>query len=163
MEIYIKTITGKTITVPYDYNKTIGEVKEFIWEKTNILPSLQLIVFAGRILTNNHQTLSQWNIQRETNLHMISLPATKFTHNIIFNSNHEYSKLTVSLYSSSLIEDIKFQIQDKTGIPCDWIRVYHDCRELGDEEALISLPILPSKIYSPSQTLIFLRHIPPLI
>ena len=79
---------------------------------------------------------------------MISLPATKFTHNIIFNSNHEDSKLTVSLHSGCLIEDIKFQIQDKTGIPCDSIRVFHDCKELGDEEALIKLYFYPSIIYS---------------
>ena len=45
--------------------------------------------------------------------------------------------LQVKLQSCSLVEDIKFQIQDETGIPCDSIKVFFEDRELSDEEALI--------------------------
>ena len=52
-------------------------------------------------------------------------------------------ELTVMLNSINLIEDIKFQIQDKTGIPFESIRVLYNERELSDEEALIESKILP--------------------
>ena len=77
---------------------------------------------------------------------MLNLPGIKYSHQIIFE-NKIKKELTVMLNSINLIEDIKFQIQDKTGIPFESIRVFHNERELSDEEALIELKMIPLIIY----------------
>ena len=140
MFLFIKTPSGRTYTVEIEENCTIGELKQAIFDKSNIPQSLQMLVFAGKLLTNDHATLSEWYVRRDYGLHMVSLPGIKYSHKIV--CDHKVAKeLTVKLNWSNLIEDIKFQIQDKTGIPWESIRVFYKDRELSDEEAIIKFKI----------------------
>ena len=142
MFLFVKTLIGRTYTVEIDYNSTIGELRQAIFDKYNIPQSLQMLLFAGKLLTNDQATFFDWNIRRDSGMHMLNLPAAKYSHKIIFE-NKDKKELTVILNSSNLIEDIKFQIQDKTGIPFESIRVFYNDRELSDEEALIESKIIP--------------------
>ena len=135
MQIFIKTLTGKTITLEVEPSDTIKKVKRKIQDKEGIPPSQQHLIFKRQEL-KDHQTLDEYKVTDKSSVHLrLEDELDRILINVEFSTGR---KIFINVSPKDDFESVRKIIYDREGIPVDQQRLSFAGKEVVDDHLPLS-------------------------
>ena len=132
MTIYVKTLTGQTITLSVQQNDTIKNVKSKIQDKKGIPPHQQSLLFFRQPL-QDAKTLSDYKINHESTLHLVLRLGDGMD---IFIKTQTGKTIALQVTANHRVKAVKEKIQNKEGIAFDQHNLIFAGKELEDGKTI---------------------------
>lgn len=139
MQFFVRSFTGKTITLEVDSLHTIDDVNANFQDKVGISPEKQRFMFAGKPL-EGERTLEFYNIQKESTIHLYLRPSgtamISGTVMNIFVKPLRGKTITLTVNDSDPIDNVKAMIKCKKGLMPNCQRLVYAGKELENGHTL---------------------------
>jgi len=132
MQLFVKTLDGKTLTVDAEEEDTIEDIKNRIMEKEGVPTDQQRLIFGGKQL-EGQKTLADYDVQEDSTFHMVLRLRGGMQ---LFVKTLDGKTLTVDAEEEDTIEDIKNRIMEKEGVPTDQQRLIFGGKQLEGQKTL---------------------------
>ena len=140
MLINIRTLTGRNIEIECEPTDTVGDIKEMIFKMHNYLPWWFLLITQGKILID-FEYICNCRTNDQSLIYLVFNYYDYRELTIVFESKLNIKDVKMKVFIYDFIEDVKYLIQDKTGISFESIRLYLKEYELIDSYVILETGI----------------------
>mmetsp|Transcript_135538 Transcript_135538/g.201555 ORF Transcript_135538/g.201555 Transcript_135538/m.201555 type:complete len:325 (-) Transcript_135538:46-1020(-) len=132
MQLFVKTLTGKTVSIEVEEGESIEDVKAKISEKEGIPPEQQRLIFGGQQLQDS-KTLDDYDVGDDATLHLVLRLRGGMQ---LFVKTLTGKTVSIEVEEGESIEDVKAKISEKEGIPPEQQRLIFGGQQLQDAKTL---------------------------